>query len=40
MSVIGMGIKRANPGKKPRKYEITEAAKNKIGGNDREPQHS
>jgi len=34
------GVLLASQGKGPRKYEMTEVAKNKIGGNDGEPQHS
>lgn len=34
------GVLLASPGKGPRKYEMTEASKNKIGDNNEEPQHS
>ncbi len=34
------GVIHISPGKKPRRYEMTKAAKNKIEGNDGESQHS
>lgn len=34
------GVLQANRGRGPRKYEMTEVAKNKIRGNDGQPKHS